>query len=134
MKKLFAMILVLAMLPVFALADLPDISGLSESELLELSQQIQMRLFSEKLINGVRVPIGTYVIGEDIPAGTYRILSGDDISSIALYEDDSDRISELFTFGTYYNSAEIGKIVLQEGVRIKIDYSSVMFFQYTGLF
>ena len=42
MKKLLALILVVAMLPVFALADLPDISDLSESELLELSRQIQL--------------------------------------------------------------------------------------------
>ena len=136
MKKLITLLLILAMMPVIALADLPDISGLSTDELIELNHQIQLRLFSEQLVNGVKVPPGSYVIGEDIPAGTYRVdfpVVSDLLMGLfmAYTEDYSD-------YATYYigenNTTAIGKVELKEGMTLEISDTTAIFYAYTGLF
>ena len=136
MKKLITLLLILAMLPVIALADLPDISGLSTDDLIELNHQIQLRLFSEQLVSGVKVPPGSYVIGEDIPAGTYRVdfpVVSDLLMGLfmAYTEDYSDYV-------TYYigenNTTAIGKVELKEGMTLEISDTTAIFYAYTGLF
>ena len=125
MKKLITIILILALaVPAAALADLPDISGLSEEELIELSHQIQMILFNEKLINGVDVPAGEYTVGTDLPAGTYRMV---------IVEEQKMAIDESF-LGEYWGVTEIGKITLSDGNILRISGNTLRLFAYTGLF
>ena len=135
MKKLITIVLILALaVPALALADLPDISGLTEEELIELNHLIQICLFSEKLVEGVKVPPGTYIIGVDIPAGTYRI----EITGGTGYYDLRDKpkgslISSGLT-GRSYNVTEIGKLSLEENQELMIANSTFLLFPYTGLF
>ena len=135
MKKLLIAALILALiLPAAALADLPDISGLTRDELIELDRSIQALLFSEELANGIKVDQGKYIIGEDIPAGTYRI----EITGIGGYYDLYDKqggkkISSGLT-GSTYNVTDIGKLVLEEGNYLVFVNSSFIFFPYTGVF
>ena len=42
MKKLLSLVLVLVLLPIVSTADLPDISGLSFDELVQLKEQIMI--------------------------------------------------------------------------------------------
>lgn len=138
MRKLITLLLIAAMLlPAAALADLPDISGLTEDELIELNHQIQLRLFSEKLIDGVDVPAGDYVVGEDIPAGTYRMKVGFPSSGgyLTIYESQERKISVVESFmGEYWGVTEIGKIELKDGNMIHLSGNTLRFFPYTGLF
>ena len=135
MKKLITVILILALLlPAAALADLPDISGLSSDELLELNHQIQMLLFSEKLVQGITVEQGKYIIGEDIPAGTYRI----EITGIGGFYDlydkpDGKKIAAGLTGSTYHVDG-IGKLILEEGNYLCFTNSTFIFYPYTGVF
>lgn len=74
MKKLLTVILILAMiLPAAALADLPDISGLSYDELVQLKEQINLAMWNSQEWQEVTVPIGVWKIGEDIPVGKWNI-------------------------------------------------------------
>lgn len=74
MKKLLTVILILAMiLPAAALADLPDISGLSYDELVELKDQINIAMWNSKEWQEVTVPVGIWKVGEDIPEGRWSI-------------------------------------------------------------
>ena len=74
MKKIFAItIIIVMMLGIFTVceAELPDISGLSDEELIRLRSEINSRLdycgdYLPKL------PIG-YEVGVDIPVGAYSI-------------------------------------------------------------
>ena len=138
MKKLITIILALALLlPAASLADLPDISGLTVDELLELNHQIQLRLFSEKLIDGVDVPAGDYIVGEDIPAGTYRMKVGFPSSGgyLTIYESQERKISVVESFlGEYWGITEIGKIELKDGNMIHLSGNTLRFFAYAGLF
>lgn len=74
MKKLITVILILALaLPVASFADLPDISGLSYDELVQLKDKINLAIWNSQEWQEVDVPEGTYLIGEDIPAGHWTI-------------------------------------------------------------
>ena len=88
MKKLIAVTLILALLlPAAALADLPDISGLSLDELYQLNRKIRSEILSRSQWGTVTVPEGYYVVGEDIPEGHWTItyLSGS-YSMIEVFE------------------------------------------------
>ena len=136
MKKLITLLLILAMLPVIALADLPNISGLTDEELIELQRQIQLKLFSEKLIDGVKVSPGVYMVGKDIPEGEYRIeYRTEDKYSLATFS--AYREEPFFSFVSilgYTRPTEIGKIELTDGVTVKIESDSLYFYGYSGLF
>lgn len=134
MKKLFIMLMVIALaMPAAALADLPDISGLSHDELIQLNYQIQLRLFSEQLVNGVEVPPGTYIVGEDIPAGSYRLETKGQSVNYILY-DGNKKIIGSGIAGKAFDTMIIGKLVLDEGTLIEINYASFTFYPYAGLF
>jgi hypothetical protein len=137
MRKLITLLLIAALLlPAAALADLPDISGLTEAELIELNRKIQLRLFSEKLVEGVEVPPGVYMVGEDIPEGKYRVeYRTENKYSLATF--DAYREEPFFSFQSilgYTNPYEIGKIELSNGIKIRIENASLFFYGYSGLF
>lgn len=135
MKKLLTLILALALiLPAVALAEVPDISGLTVDELIELNHLIQQRLFSEKLINGVSVPPGSYVIGEDIPAGTYRVEITGGTGYFDLNRDSKGWLIKSGLTGSGYNVTEIGKITFEDGNTLDLYNSTFILFPYTGLF
>ena len=73
MKRFFILCLVLCFLPVVAFADLPDLSGLSFDELLQLQNQLNFSIWNSKEWKHVEVPTGVYIIGVDIPAGHWTI-------------------------------------------------------------
>ena len=135
MKKLITMLLIMAMiLPACALADLPDISGLSSDELLELNHQIQNALFSDRITEGVKVPPGTYIIGEDIPAGTYRIEITGGTGYYDIRFSPGGNLIHTGLTGKSYGVLEIGKIIFEEGNELYICNSTFVLFPYVGLF
>lgn len=69
MKKIFALLLALFLLPAFSLADIPDISGLSYDELVQLNNQINLAMWNSEEWQEVTVPPGTYQIG--VPTETH---------------------------------------------------------------
>lgn len=74
MRKLFTVVLVMSMLlPAAALADLPDISGLSFDELVQLKDQLNISIWNSEEWQEVTVPAGVWIVGEDIPAGHWTI-------------------------------------------------------------
>lgn len=75
MKKLLALIMIIVLaVPAAAAADLPDISGLSYDELVQLKDQINLAIWESQEWQQVEVPEGTYLIGTDIPAGHWTII------------------------------------------------------------
>ena len=138
MKKLIVFFLIIALaMPAAALTDLPDISGLSQEELIELNHQIQLRLFSEKLIDGVEVPEGEYLVGEDIPAGIYHmeVVFPNAGGMLTVYQsNDKKRTLEETFLGEFWGVDKIGKMELNENNLVKIHGNTLRFFPYTGLF
>jgi hypothetical protein len=73
MKRFFCLLFVLALLPIVSLADLPDISGLSFDELIQLRDQINLAIWNSQEWQEVTVPPGVYEIGKDIPSGHWSV-------------------------------------------------------------
>ena len=79
----------------------------------------------------VRVPVGEYIVGEDIPAGAYA-LSSDKQADIYLYSS-AGNDSYISSFSCEEPFFAIGKLMLKEGMKIRISSAAVAFSAYTGL-
>lgn len=72
MKKFLALLLVFLMISP-AMADGIDLSGLSFEELIDLRNRINMAMWQCEEWQEVKVPQGTWKVGEDIPAGHWTV-------------------------------------------------------------
>lgn len=135
MKKLITIILILAMLiPAAALADLPDISSLSQDELKELDDQIHLIMASYQIDDGLLVPQGRYIIGEDLPAGSYRAdVKSDTGGAVTVYESKGSREKTAdLLLGKMWGTL-VFKLELEEGNYLVLEYNSLILSPYRGL-
>ena len=147
MKKFLALALVCLFLAPAAVADVPDISGLTFDELITLREKINLAIWQSAEWQEVTVPEGVWVVGEDIPAGhwTIRVASSNDILNIA-YMDRINLTTELPMNGAQLFSrtiaspgfsafgeinAEYADIVMEDGWYFKCS-GAVIFTPYTG--
>lgn len=79
MKKLTALLLALALISGIALASAVsfDFSGLSLAQLTEVQKQLTAAMWATEEWQEVTVPQGVWVVGEDIPAGTWTVRCAD---------------------------------------------------------
>lgn len=82
MKKLCCLILFTVMLfaSVSALAEI-DLTGMTYDELIALKDKINLAIWNSKEWQEVTVPQGEWIVGKDIPAGTWRVTALDDEDS-----------------------------------------------------
>ena len=75
MKRLVALIMVLVWVLGFACAESLDYSSMTDEELMDVYGEIKQELVSRGLITGGERTLreGKYIIGKDIPAGSYTI-------------------------------------------------------------
>lgn len=76
----------------------------------------------------VVVPMGEYIVGEDIPAGVYTVTTGDSYSNLQVYSN-GKRIYVYDSFTT----ETIGKLTLTTGQIVKVQYDSMTFATYKGI-
>lgn len=148
MKKLIAILLILSItIPTLAFADIPDISGLSFDELVQLKRQINLAMWNSQEWQEVTVPNGIWEIGVDIPAGHWTIRAAEKcgpdyiIYSPALTENGHDVVLSgnyimecVCDPGAEYYSLEYKTstdFVLEAGYFIRLDCAMV-FTPYTG--
>ena len=74
MKRISALIAALLILASTAIAEM-DLSGMTLDELVELHEQLNLILFEQA--KSVTIPQGIWLVGKDIPAGTYLIRCAD---------------------------------------------------------
>lgn len=74
LSLLFALILSTAP---FAHAETFDLSGLSFDELVALKDRINLAIWNSQEWQEVTVPQGVWIVGEDIPAGTWTVRCAD---------------------------------------------------------
>ncbi|MBR6817195.1 MAG: hypothetical protein IKM86_01140 [Acidaminococcaceae bacterium] len=75
MKRLVSFLILLVMMTnvCLAFADGIELSKYSDNEIIELFNQIQQEIVNRKISKSAELPPGSYVVGKDIPAGTYDI-------------------------------------------------------------
>ncbi len=133
MKRLIAIILAFSLLPIIALAELPDISGLSFDELKEMQAKVNEALWLSDGWKEVVVPVGLYKVGTDIPAGRWTVKrSVDDYTYFRIGTNfvNGDLEYYLFTSDLEYEA----NIILEEGTYVEISYCPVVFTTYVPSF
>lgn len=132
MKKivafLLALMLCLGSFPAFADVNL---SACTQEELLALRDSINKELLKRGIEKAVEVPPGIYIVGEDIPEGTYTITTY--ASSWFCSLTVSDRSGKRVFHGSFDNGEKIGKLVLENGYNVEIEYENAVFSPYQGL-
>ena len=127
MKKLIAMmVVILCFMSAIAFAD--DFSGMSDAELLSKYLEIQSILLSRSQSYSIDLYAGKYTVGQDLPAGTYRLETKGAYSSstLSIYKDSEAKYAaNTYLMGELYNSSIIGKLDLFEGNIVNITGSTV---------
>ena len=121
----------------FVHAETFDLSNLSYDELIELHKQVSLAIMQSNEWKEVTVPVGTYIIGQDIPAGDYTVLYTGEVHSALYIFSNTQALEE----DNYIDSAilsdawglSIGKLSLKDGQAIKISGSPLVFTPYKGL-
>ena len=131
MKKLAALIISLFLLCSVACAEI-DLSEYSYDDLTSLYFQVQRELMSRPEWKSVTVPMGSWVIGVDIPAGAYTLEmeDPDDCINVFLWGAESQDfdtnggilVNEILD---EYNLV-FGKIILKEGNVLEINGTVIM--------
>ena len=93
----------------------------------QITEVITERTSTKK---SVRVPMGEYTIGVDIPAGTYTLTFNGDYAMISVYSESGEFLKSNLLSG---ESNTIGKIELQNGQQIKLSSGPIVFSPYKGL-
>jgi len=124
MKKFLGFLFaVLLLLPIFASAEV-DVKSLSTEELLALRVSIVDELMARGEMKSAKVPAGEYIVGEDIPAGSYSITTDQILVTIVIGDYD----------GMYVVSPDspVGKLTLKAGDKIQFT-GGVMLTKFAGL-
>lgn len=122
-------LLVVSFVPASVSAEKIDFSDLSLDQLIMLktwvTEEIAERTKDEK---EVRVPMGEYIIGTDIPSGTYTITCKDICAAVSVYSSSGSLMDSYFI----NENDSIGKINLQQGQVIQTT-TALYFSTYKGL-
>ena len=122
-KVLCSMLAILLLVPAFASAEV-DVRALSTEELLALRVSIVDELMARGEMKSANVPAGEYIVGEDIPAGSYSITTDQILVTVVIGDYD----------GMYVVSPDspVGKITLKDGDKFQIT-GNIVLTKYAGL-
>ena len=92
MKKWLAVVFVLLLMACssLSLAEGIDISTLSDDELVALMNRVQEEIVARHIEGTANLAEGKYIVGKDIPAGTYIytcLATGDDWGNVTIYSE-----------------------------------------------
>lgn len=126
---LLVFLLVVSFVPSSVSAEKIDFSDLSLDQLIMLKTWVAEEIAERtKDSKEVRVPMGEYTIGIDIPCGTYTITCKDVCAGVSVYSSDGSITDTYFM----NENDSIGKIELQQGQVIKTTMA-LYFSVYKGL-
>ena len=129
MKKLIIAVLIAVLIPVIALADV-DLGSMKFDDLIALQKKIVAEIMSRPEWKEVTVPGGRWVVGEDIPAGTYSIMPTKMGGYVRIQSPDGKLI---ISQGIRKEENSIGKIELLAGYIVEVENGSVIFAPPKGL-
>ena len=114
MKRLIAVLLVFLFVCTVATADAPDLSDLTYEQLVALQHYFTAEIMSRPEWKSITIPAGDWLVGVDIPEGTYSI-SCDHSSLVDIWENGVGNYSGLRFNNTVSNDSPYGKVELRTG-------------------
>lgn len=89
-RSFLCVLLVLLLLTPTALADIPDLSQLTNDEVAELLTLVNAEIVKRGITKTAKLPQGAYIGGKDVPAGRYiftSLATGDDWGNVTVYSE-----------------------------------------------
>lgn len=107
-------------------AEVIDLSGFEDEELVALLDQVQTEIVARNIEKTAQLPSGTYVFGKDIPVGKYLLKKGEEeqggMVSLAAADDPEDKHpSKLYTYADSEKAFE-GFITAEEGDTLTVSF------------
>lgn len=124
MKKVIAIFVLLLIVCSVAYAETVNLKGMTTDELIVLKTAIEQELIDRGEAKSIKVPAGTYIVGEDIPDGKYSI-STKQIMATVLIND----YEEIYMVTP---DEEVGKVTLKDGDTLQCS-TGIILTKYTGL-
>nr|DAM67725.1 MAG TPA: hypothetical protein [Caudoviricetes sp.] len=126
MKKVIALVISLVLLGSVAMAEIPDVSSLTDEELETLQKALSAEFSERGIEKSAVLTQGSYVCGQDIPAGSYLFSSFADKGHgiFAVYtKNEADYPSKY----KVYDAASVKRdssyyVTLEEGDVVEIPY------------
>ena len=127
MRKLFAVIITIAFfVGTFALAETVDLSQYNDTDLVSLLEAVQQEIANRHIEKSADLPQGSYLVGKDIPAGSYDIsvvYKGSMWMDIYIYADsgegDVKQDFSVFADGNYGDGTGSFHVELTDGELLK---------------
>ncbi|QUA54654.1 hypothetical protein [Aristaeella lactis] len=134
MKRLFIIILLLSVSCSVCVAEGPTIpiSELTFTEIQDTIDTYNLKIWETGNWSSIIVPTGIYIIGKDIPAGTYEVQTAysSQKSCVYLWPED-DEIYNYFSDNPRYLETEIGskpyELILVDGDQLQLDMVGLSF-------
>lgn len=101
-------------------------------ELIAARTAIEQAIMSRDDYKEVKVPAGTYTVGNQIPAGEYTVSAGASLSIVTVYGKGGKEAFDMAGMHTVTGAENIGRLVLEDGQTVEIT-GSVVFAPYAGL-
>ena len=135
MKRIFACVLLLTVMLLNASASAEiDLSDLSFDELIALQSKLTEEFLSRSEWKEIKVPVGTYEVGVDIPAGVYTVTIKQSSTNFWVRDGiNGYTLQNLALYSQYEDRSIIKKLILEDGNIVEINSSAVYFLPYTGL-
>ena len=115
-----------------ALADVPDLSGLTDDEIVELLGKVNEELVSRGISKSAVLPAGKYIAGKDLPAGSYIIVCKTDdnhhgiVWAAAATDDLNNQYPSLLYEHVSFNCEEQFRITLDEGGILNLPFTATL--------
>ncbi len=137
MKRVLSIMVVLLVvlgLTGVALADAITVDPATASleELIATRTAIEQAIMSRDDYKEVKVPAGTYSVGDQIPAGEYTITTSASMALVTVYGKGGKEAFDLVSTNTITGADGIGRLVLEDGYTVEI-VGGVLFAPYAGL-
>lgn len=138
-RRFLCCLLVFLMLTPAVFAEIPDLSGLTDDEIVELLGIINEELVRRGINKSAELPAGKYVGGRDLPAGAYIISCKTDenhhgIVWVSAANDDlkNDYPSILYDHVSF-SSEEQYRVTIEEGGILNLPFTATVTIS-SGLF
>ncbi len=138
-RRFLCLLLACLLLVSVSFADVPDISSLTDDEIIELLGEVNEALVSRGISKSADLPAGKYVGGKDLPAGAYIITCKTDDSHhgivwvSAAADDLNNQYPSILYEHVSFSSEEQFRVTIEEGGILNLPFSATLTIS-SGLF
>ncbi len=131
-RRFLCCLLVCLLLIPAAMADVPDLSGLTDDEIVELLGKVNEEMMSRGINKSAELPAGKYVGGKDLPAGAYIITckTDDNHHGIVWVSAAADDLNNQYPSILYehvsFNCEEQFRVTIEEGGILNLPFAATL--------